>query len=137
MWDDNIKWIKLSVFPRYWEDCSFNGIEDESIDFPGRSGEEWKILIDASTGKIENWPYGNIGKVHFKVCDAGYYYLLDNDMNVLYTREDNYVPSGLCHGPDSEGWGDYIIFSININGYIEKYNEKLEKDDWLLMGIIQ
>ena len=130
MFDSNVKFIKLSVEPRYWEDGSLNNIElDDEMYFPGKNGKILELIIDVKTGEVLNWPLGNIASIHFKVCDAGTYYLLDENGFVLYTREDNYVPSGLCHG--DSGFGDYIIFSVNSDGFIENYIEKISKNDWV------
>lgn len=85
-------------------------------------------MIDIDNGLVVDWPEGVEASFHFKVCDAGSYYLLDSDKKIVASIFDNYVPDGLCHGDN--GYGDYIIFSVNGNGEINKYSNKVNADDW-------
>ena len=56
--------------------------------------------------------------VHFKVCDQGEYWLLDDDSERVARWAGFYVPDEfLCHG--DEGYGDYIIFKVGADGRIE------------------
>lgn len=111
---------------RYWSDATVNGIEgdedgeNEDPGIPLRDGDTWKIDIDIETGVIKDWPNGTTASVHYKVCDAGNYYLLDANGNVVASREDRYVPGSLC--PKKSGHGDYIIMDIDGDGKIEGWD---------------
>ena len=124
------KFIKVSANVRYWDDATINGDQCQSGDnVPFKNGDLWEPVIDIDNGVVIDWPEGVGAKFHFKVCDAGSYYLLDWEFNVLVSIEDNYVPSGLCHG--DSGFGDYIIFNVNGKGEIENYSNSINSDDWI------
>jgi hypothetical protein len=89
----------------------------------------WQPVIDIESGVIVDWPKGTKASFHFKICDSGNYYLLDENKVEVVNRLDNYVPSGLCHG--DTGHGDYIIFSVNEDGSIVGYSNKIDPDDWI------
>jgi hypothetical protein len=122
----DIKTLVVNAQVRYWEDTEVDGVKDsESGDLiPCRDGETWKLEIDIGTGKINNWKQGVTADVHYKVCDAGIYSLLDQDGKVFF-KYDGYVPHCLC--PKSPGYGDYIIMDIDANGIIK--NWKIDEDD--------
>lgn len=107
---------------RYWEDAYVNDIEDtDGTLIPGRDGDVWRVKIELATGKIEGWPEGTAADIHYKVCDAGQYWLLDAEGRKVAYR-DGYVPgSFLCHG--YEGYGDYIIMTIGPDGQIAYYTQ--------------
>lgn len=110
------RFLKVEAGVRYWEDADVNGVDDnEGTLIPCREGNFWKPTIDLDAGKIENWPAGTIANVHYKVCDAGVYALLDSERNVVKTI-DGYVPNILW--PAEPGYGDYINMSIGANGEI-------------------
>lgn len=124
------KFIRVSANVRYWDDAEINGVTDENGDLtPFRSGDLWMPLIDIDSGIVEDWPVGMTAKFHFKVCDAGSYFLLDEHKNIVASIDNNYVPSGLCHG--DRGFGDYIIFSVAENGEIVNYKNSIDIDDWI------
>lgn len=124
-----VRFLKVVVNVRYWEDSVINGISDESGDLtPFNDDGCWCPIMDIDNGFILDWPKGINAKIHFKVCDSGRYYLLDGDKSVIAQIEDGYVPDGLCHG--GEGYGDYIIMNIDSNGKIENYSNKINEDDW-------
>lgn len=124
------KFIKVSANVRYWDDATINGDQCESGDnVPFKNGGLWEPVIDIDNGVVIDWPEGVDAKFHFKVCDAGSYYLLDWEFNVIASIEENYVPSGLCHG--DSGFGDYIIFDVNENGEIKNYSNLIDSDDWV------
>lgn len=114
--------IKVSAGVRYWEDTDVNGVEDtDGTLIPGRVGDLWEVRINLADGRIEDWPAGTTADIHYKVCDAGEYWLLDEAGDVIGHRE-GYVPGEfLCHGAD--GFGDYIIMSVGPDGRIEKYRK--------------
>lgn len=115
---------------RYWEDATVNGVEDEDGSrIPGRDGDLWRVKIELATGRVVDWPAGTTADIHYKVCDAGEYWLLDADGNKTAHRE-GYVPGTfLCHGDN--GYGDYIILKIDGDGQITSYTPpKVRADDW-------
>lgn len=113
---------------RYWDDALINGVEDseDGKNTPCKQGEMWCPEINIETGIIENWEIGKTAKIHFKVCDGCGYKLLDTSGNVLKSQDDGYVPDTLC--PIGNGYGDYIIMSIDENGQIDKW--KFNIDDF-------
>jgi hypothetical protein len=115
--------VKASV--RYWEDAKVDGVPDEKGDLiPCRQGELWCPIIDIDSGIITNWKQGVKAEVHYKVCDAGSYYIQDAEGNNIISIEENYVPDIMC--PKESGWGDYIIMDIDENGQIANWKQTLE-----------
>ena len=101
----------------YWEDATVNGVQDdEGTLIPCRHNDTWCPLIDVDTGKILDWPQGTVASVHYKVCDEGGYTLLDKNRNLILYYE-GYVPKCMCPGGD--GFGDYVIMTIDGDGVIE------------------
>jgi len=117
----NAEYIEVSAEVRYWEDASVNGVEDEDgTRMPFRNGNNWTPLIRLTDGMVMDWPNGTTADVHFKVCDAGEYWLQDADRKRVAKWAGFYVPDDfLCHGDN--GYGDYIIFKIGADGLIEKW----------------
>lgn len=110
---------------RYWEDAEIDGVQDtDGTLTPCRNGDLWCPIIKVDEGIISNWEKGKTAKIHFKVCDDGSYYLCDNEGNVVLEIEGDYVPAMLC--PDDDGYGDYIIMSIDENGKIEGWRPSLD-----------
>lgn len=123
--------LKVSAEVRYWEDATVNGIEDSDGSLiPFRNGDLWQPVIDLETGKFLNWPEGTTADIHYKVCDAGEYWLLNGGDQEVAKWNDHYVPDKLlCHG--ARGYGDYIILKVNVTGQIEKWRTpSFEADDW-------
>jgi hypothetical protein len=121
-----IKTLKVASGVRYWEDAEING-QDDTEDgkyVPCKEGDLWCPLIDLDTGIITNWIKGVSARIHYKVCDAGSYYLLDESGETVLSIEDNYVPDLLA--PDGEGYGDYIILNIDVNGQIENWKPSIK-----------
>jgi len=119
-----IKFLQVKAGVRYWEDATINGVEDENGDLtPCRVDDLWCPNIDIDTGIITNWKQGTTANIHFKVCDAGSYYLLDENRNDVLSIENDYVPAILC--PKENGYGDYIIMDVDENGKIDKWKIKL------------
>ena len=126
--------VFLMVFaePRYWEDSTVDGEEDvDGSLIPCREGILFKPIIELATGKIINWPEGITARIHYKVCDQGEYFLADQKQRFLLKYYGHYVPDAfLCVG--DTGYGDYIIFSVNAEGFIEKWIPPIiEPDQWL------
>ena len=112
--------LSVSVEPRYWEDSTVNGIEDEGgLLIPCREEDLWCPEINLETGVILNWKQGIKANIHYKVCDAGEYILI-NKYGVPIKEIEGYVPSIMC--PENGGYGDYIIMNIDENGQIENWD---------------
>lgn len=118
----NANYIEVSANVRYWEDASINGEEDtDGRLIPFRSGNNWTPVIRLLDGMVMDWPAGTVADIHFKVCDAGEYWLQDADHRRVAKWAGFYVPDDfLCHGSGT-GYGDYIIFKIGDDGLIEKW----------------
>lgn len=119
----DIKTVLVEAHVRYWEDATINGAADEDGTLtPCRKGELWCPEIDIDSGIIINWTKGVTADIHFKVCDAGSYYLKDAEGRVVLTRDNDYVPNNLIPGE----YGDYIIMTIDENGKIAEWEPSLE-----------
>jgi hypothetical protein len=119
-----VKYLQAECGVRYWEDGEVNGSEDTDGELiPCRVKDSWCPTIDLTTGVIEEWPEGTTADIHYKVCDAGIYRLLDADKNVV--REiDGYVPSIMS--PGGSGHGDYVIMTIDADGKIVNWSVDLD-----------
>ncbi|MFT4076457.1 MAG: hypothetical protein QM647_13105 [Asticcacaulis sp.] len=129
--EQEVKFLRVDAGVRYWEDATVNGKEDDESKptIPFAAGDAWKPLIDIESGKIVDWPEGITASVHYKVCDAGLYALLDADKNVV-AEHDGYVPKMLS--PKDNGYGDYIIMDIGADGVIADWRidfDKFEADE--------
>ena len=73
-----------------------------------------KLTIDLKKKKLLGWENGQ-DKFDFfvKAVDEGTYIVRNSDGEVLYRRE-GYVPNGVV--PPQDGYGDYIVFTINEDG---------------------
>lgn len=128
------KYIEVSAEVRYWEDAYLNGEEDKAGNIPLRKGNLWEPIIELSTGRVLDWPEGVTADVHYKVCDQGLYWLLDDSKQRIARWRGYYVPNKvLCVGDN--GYGDYIIFTIGGNGLIENWTfPDLDPDSWVDMN---
>lgn len=119
-----IKYLQAECGVRYWEDGEVNGTEDTDGELmPLRVKDAWCPTIELETGTIQDWPAGTIANIHYKVCDAGLYKLLDAEKKVV--REiDGYVPTMMS--PGGSGYGDYVIMTIGPDGKIENWSVDLE-----------
>jgi len=108
----DIRYVKVSLPVRYDE-------EDIPNDFPLRKGNIWEATINIETGQIKEWPKGKTGDMHMKVCDEGYYTLIDDQGEEIASIEEDYVPNGLI--PPADGYGDYIHFVINEYGFVTNW----------------
>lgn len=116
----DVKYLQADCGVRYWEDGKVNGVDDDDDNpsMPFASKGSWKILIDIEAGVIIDWPNGTTADVHYKVCDAGVYSLLDADRKEV-KQLDGYVPSIMC--PEGNGYGDYVIMKIDRDGKIANF----------------
>ena len=114
-------YIEVSAEVRYWEDASVNGAEDTNGTLiPMRTNEHWRPVIRLSDGMVMDWPQGTTADIHYKVCDAGEYWLQDADRKRVAKWEGFYVPDDfLC--PGDNGYGDYIILKVGADGLREKW----------------
>jgi uncharacterized protein YuzE len=120
-----LKTLVVKAGVRYYEDATVNGIEDtEGNLIPCKQGELWCPVIDIDSGIITNWKQGVKAKVHYKVCDAGSYYLQDEEGNTVLSIEEDYVPDIMC--PGGRGYGDCIIMDIDENGQIANWKITLD-----------
>jgi hypothetical protein len=117
-----VKFLKAECGVRYWEDADVNDVEDtDGKLIPLRVNNDWCPTIDLDTGTIQNWPAGTTARVHYKVCDAGKYELLDAD-GVVVRSIDGYVPDIMS--PGDSGYGDYVIMTIGPD--LEAFEEDAE-----------
>lgn len=133
--NQNAKFIEVSAGVRYWEDARVNGVEDKNGSLiPFRDGDLWKPFIRLSDGLVENWPENTQAYIHYKVCDAGQYWLCDENKERIAKWTGDYVPNSfLCHG--DKGYGDYIIFTVETTGKINGWIQPIiEQDDWQIIG---
>lgn len=115
-------YLEVEAEVRYWEDATVNGLEDtHGVLIPFKQQSKWCPHIHLETGRVMGWPPGTSADIHYKVCDAGEYWLSDEDGRIAKWG-GFYVPSEfLCHGPESNGYGDYIIFKVGPDGVIQDY----------------
>jgi len=116
------KFLKVNAGVRYWEDATVNGIKDaeeaQNAAIPCRELDCWRPVIDIETGVITNWKKGTTADIHYKVCDNGSYAVVsDKDEDILVY--DGYVPKIMA--PGGNGYGDYIIMSVNEDGLIHDW----------------
>lgn len=118
-------YIEVSAGVRYWEDATINGQTDDNGTLtPFRTGDSWCPVIRLSDGMVMDWPQGTTADVHFKVCDDGEYWLLNEARQRIGKWAGYYVPNEfLCHG--GQGYGDYIIFKVGEDGRIESWRQPL------------
>lgn len=130
------KFIEISAAVRYWEDATVNGKEDVGGTLiPCRTGPSWTPVIELDTGLILNWPTGVEACIHYKVCDAGEYWLLDENKQRIAKWKTSYVPNKiLCVG--GSGYGDYIIFKVGADGRVVGWlrPDELNHDEWTLQA---
>jgi len=116
---------------RFWEDAKINGFSDhEGSLVPFKDDDIWKPVIELATGRIKDWPADKEADIYFKVCDAGDYWLADDQLNKLAKWYDHYVPdSFLAIGED--GFGDYIIMQVDKSGQIIGWETpEIDPDQW-------
>ena len=116
-------YIEVSAGVRYWEDATINGVNDDNGTLtPFKRGYDWCPVIRLADGQVMDWPQGTVADIHFKVCDDGEYWLLDESKQRIGKWGGYYVPNDfLCHG--DTGHGDYIILKINAEGVIQKWEQ--------------
>ena len=126
----NPSFLIVHAAVRYWEDATVNGAEDtDGSLIPMREDDLWKPTIALEDGLVVGWPIGTTASIHYKVCDAGKYWLEDDDGKRLKWKGD-YVPDDLL-AIGGEGYGDYIILEIMPDGLIKGWKKpELDSDEW-------
>ncbi len=126
---EQAKFIEVCADVRYWEDATVNGKEDsDGTLIPFRKGNSWRLIIELDTGRILNWPEGVEADIHYKVCDAGEYWLLDDANSRIAKWNGYYVPEDiLCVGDN--GYGDYIIFKVGSDGTVIGWQKTVIKPE--------
>jgi len=115
----NPVYLEVDAGVRYWEDGSINGVPDEDGSrTPFKKGDAWCPVVRLSDGVVMDWPAETVAGVHYKVCDAGVYWLLDENKNRIGKWGGYYVPDEFL-SPKGSGYGDYIILTIGEHGHIE------------------
>lgn len=122
--------IEVSAEVRYWEDASIDGVEDTDGKIALRKGDLWEPVIDLGTGAVKGWPVGVTADIHYKVCDAGEYWLQDANGKRVAKWGGYYVPNDfLC--PNDNGYGDYIIMKINGDGNVDGWKSPhIDPEEW-------
>jgi hypothetical protein len=124
-------YLEVEADVRYWEDALVNGEADENGTLiPFRERDTWHPWIDLAAGRIADWPPGMEADIHYKVCDAGEYWLTDRPGKRLFKWRGSYVPGAfLCHGDN--GYGDYIILKVRGDGSIIDWRPPtIDVDEW-------
>ena len=119
----DIKYLKVDIEDYYLEDFEVNGKEVETWDdFPscmkGRDGNI-EFAVDIETGKILGWTEGTTFVAYAKIADGGTYFLTDENYERMIPSLNRYVPCML--DTRSDGYGDYMQFSVNEQGYIVNF----------------
>lgn len=111
----DIRTVVINISPRYIGD---GPDDDMPTDFPllDEKKESWVALVDIDTGAITGWPKGDKRSMHVKVCDAGFYKLINSDGELIATK-CGYVPNGVVPG----AYGDYVELEIDENGIITNW----------------
>lgn len=128
---NNAVFIEVSADVRYWEDGEIDGVVDTEGKMPLRNGDSWEPIIELATGLILNWPSTVSAQVHYKVCDAGEYWLLDAHQARIAKWAGHYVPADiLCAGKGRHS--DYIILNIGGDGRVIGWNTPiLQAERWV------
>lgn len=129
-------YIEIAAGVCYWEDSAFNGVEDiDGTLVPFKKGNDWCPIIELDSGKFVDWPAGTDAFIYYKVCDQGNYWLLDENKKRIAKWKGVYVPDDiLCIGEN--GYGDYIIMSVNNQGGIENWKApELDGGQWQLIEV--
>jgi hypothetical protein len=114
------KYLIISAVPRYQEDAWVNGIEEPeppaASRMPGLINGVLELWIDLDLCRVAYWPEGTTARTHYKVCDDGAYWLLDEHGSRL-DECGPYVPEMVTPG----GFGDYLGLSIGSDGRVYEY----------------
>jgi hypothetical protein len=97
------------------------GEDDIPNDFPGRSGDVLRMVLDLNGGRVLDWPSGRTADLCLKVRDGGTYTLLRYDAAADGVRHvvatlSGYVPDCIPEG------GDYLEFRVEADGRVSGWN---------------
>src|SRR3546814_7447572 len=106
--------IEVDADVRYWEDARINGIVDADGDLifgrdRSKAGNLWRVRINLAEGRIEGWPADMQAEIHYKVCDAGLYWLTDQDGRRIARWKGPYVPYALLNHDRRPNSDDNIL----------------------------
>ena len=145
----DVRYLRVDAGVRYWEDSDVDGTPD--VDMYESKGNaiprmpfavkvkdkpdtniysdhwRWQPTIDVERGCVVGWPKGTTANVHYKVCDEGFYTLVDPMKNVLISVE-SYVPG--CIGEE----GDYIVMDIDEGGNIDGFRFTADDVEEIVKG---
>ena len=123
-----VAYLLINAEVRYWEDASVNGVEDSDGSLiPMRNGDIWEPVIDLATGVIRNWPAGTTADIHYKVFDAGEYWMLGVAGERVAKYKCSYVPDFL----PGDHYGDYIIMKVDAEGKIQNWDtNQIDDAEW-------
>lgn len=128
------RYLQVQAEVRYWEDALVGGTEDtDGTLIPFRQEDLWCPVIDLIEGKFLDWPEGLSADIHYKVCDQGEYWLLNENKERVAKYKSHYVPNDLLCVGDT-GCGDYIILVVAEDGSIKGWREpEIAGEDWELL----
>lgn len=116
-----VEYLEIKVSPKSWSETLFNNMPDEKGDIPFKQAEEWNAKIEIKTGRVLDWPSGNVAKIRYKVGKTGHYYLLDKDMNPMLIWYGDRVPEAVClENPKTL---EYVALNIGKDGMIDDWSE--------------
>lgn len=125
----NIAYLAVTIEDPRW-DCFVinNQPNKDGIGHPWKtnSRNELNFIVEVDTGKILSWKKGQKGIVEAKVCDSGTYKLLNSYFNTIVKAENCYVPN--VFDIESDGYGDYMSFDVNEEGYIVGWDKELVRN---------
>ena len=124
-------YLEVKAEVRYWEDALVNGtIDNEGVLMPCKVEKLWCPVIRLSDGLILRWPEGTTAIVHYKICDPGKYWLLDDQLQRVANWRGNYVPiEFLSQGINGDS--DYIVLSIGPDGHIQNWEiPSITMNEW-------
>ena len=124
------KTLLILASVRYWEDTEINGVIDtDGSLMPLKSSDgRWAPQVDLASGQICEWPEGMTADIHYKICDAGNYFIKTECGKMLKYKGD-YVPDFL--DTNEPGYGDYIIWQVDGIGKIDGWKvPTIDLSEW-------
>ena len=113
-----IAYVVIDINPRH--------LDEEDKPVPMLVGDRWLATVNIDTGKVVDWPIGETREYYWKICDAGSYFLLNEEKGVVASIINNYVPNNLLPGE----WGDYLDIKINSEGVITNWLKSPTLEDF-------
>ena len=127
-----VAWMDIEGF--VFDERNYESLEEFFKDYPDLAsdidycGDKTICLkVDINTGKVLNWPKGVSRDFNnIKLVDTGTYQIR-NERNEIIAGYKGYVPE--CLQVDENGFGDYLQFWINEDGYIDDWEFNQEYFD--------